>query len=305
MSSEAALVWKRFVVSLLMLALFAAVTGFVLHRILSRRSRGEVEGRLLQSVILVKSAIDLEKTRISKSIELAGRFPVMRAAIEAANHQAIRSAASDYPKDLNLPILEIVDSKGTVVSMSGRAETLYPIAEQLVSIARSAGSVATIGDWDGRIAILAATRVGSGDSRGVILAGSIMENSFAKKIHELIQVDVSFVLNDAISGSSLDQRFFSEVRSQFKVLNSNGEKAFESANFFTLASGLDIHHGKNVGRTLLHIRSEGTLKADFDFVLLNVGTGCLMFVVSLIVIHFLSQPTQRPEPMADRFDQAG
>lgn len=304
---------SKLTILLSVLLLFSVLSSLVVtNRIVESSLRDSVTDAIGRTEQVVQSLLEAQTFNLLNQSQLVGVLPILATVVENGDPATILDSSKSYQEQLALPIFDVLDSDAEVlVSVQGNAEeegnnqSIY-LTDQALEEGKVESSLTVRQE---QLAVVATAPIGlPDDPSGVLLVGSFLDHTFAQKIKALTNADISFMVDQSITGSSLTPGQHSELLRllipQSKDPQVSNEKILlERETHLLLVDPLKDIHGDVIGKVVIQfsLAEANAVLDNIRMLLISLGLG--IFVVAILIglfftIHTIARPIQALEESA-------
>ena len=210
------------------LTLSVVMALLITNNLVGRFQTKQDHDRLRRTRHMVDSIIHTTQNDLLHQAELIGVLPILATVVENRDPATIRDTAGEYQQRLGLEVFEVFDATGSHLQSLGRAaadpKRLFPLALATLENGEVHSGFLRLGD---RLAFLAATPLGvAQEPSGVLVFGIFFDQELATKIQVLAQADISILMDNQITHSSLEEAPRKELTQALSAyLNKGGNLA--------------------------------------------------------------------------------
>ena len=161
----------------------------------------------LRAEQVIDTLMAAQRSNLANQSQLVGELPILSTVVENGDGATILNSAQSYQQQLKLSILDILDDEGEIlasVNDNFDATTITPETDLIIRVLEEGQVNTSLIMRHHQLTLLAAAPIGIPDEpSGVLLAGTFLNDSFAKKIKSLTKAEISFWVDGKIVGSSL------------------------------------------------------------------------------------------------------
>jgi signal transduction histidine kinase/CheY-like chemotaxis protein len=291
----------RFILLMAALLLMSLGVSLVVNQVVVGEARKQtLKATVNRSEQTINNFLDTYKDIYVKQAVLVSRLPILRIVIEGTDRATILDTASEYQKQLNVPIFWVLDTDGNLIVNAATpfsSELPRSLRTMIVESLESGIPGVNITKLDGKLAVIASAPIGIiREPVGVLLVGSYLDDELANKLNDYTNTDIVFLTGVGLSGSSLlpddTADFFSAWLSQ--PHDDEVVKSFQYRQRSVFLSALPSASGEAVGYYAIFGNEREYQSILSGVTRLLFLSGIILLFVFIVAGHFISQTVLQP-----------
>lgn len=261
---------------------FSQVISFFVTFINIRKSQERnLEDSFSKAQQVINTLVEAQKKNLDNQSELIGSLPILSAVVDSGDEETIIDTLKEYQKSLSIKYVDIFDSDGDYlvgseeVSDQFQEKTGKILADKALEGEHLPGFFLR----DGKLTITAANSIGASQVGALVLGNSI-DDSFSLKIQELTGVDASFISEEKIIATSLNESVQNDL---LATLKNHDEDSFKTQSNLYKVIWIKNYTDKVIGKLVLQASLQASNQFFINLILIILG---IMFGV-FIFLQFI------------------
>jgi hypothetical protein len=220
------------------------VSGFVLITVIilvNRRTNSVIQMRFNEATLLLEHQLDNRANILTAQGFVQSKAPRLNAALRTGDHETVLDIGHLFREQVGSELYTIIDQNGIVLARvhePARWGDSVLSDSLVVNAFRGSSGSGLIADSGSIYEVVVVPTISSGNVlTGALRLGFRIDDTFASTLKRITETDISFILDDKVVASSLEDGARTEIG---KIIKQITDGSVQSRNHYELKQSFDI-----------------------------------------------------------------